>query len=183
MATTRAESRVESAVAKIEKIGEDVGVLSGAISLKETAKYYEDEADAQKKNADNLRNLTVLIALGAVAMGVWAVVQDASDTSTLIAKLAVSAVLGTLATYTATQSGKHRRREARARDLQLQLTAFSPFIAPLHDEVKQLERVRMTRRTFGRIESAQAEEDDTGPTAMSLVRRVLRGEAEPNETT
>jgi hypothetical protein len=120
-----------------------------------------------------------VVALGAVAMGVWAVVHHADDTNTLAAKLGVSLVLGGLAAYTAAQSGKHRRREERARDLQLQLTAFSPFTAPLDPELQQLERVRMTRRTFGTIDTAQAEEDDTGPSAMALVNRVLRRQNEP----
>jgi len=174
-----AQARVDESVAKVEEVAKDVGVLAGNISLKETANYYEEEAGDQRSTADLLRWLTVVIALGAVAIGVWAVVMDASDTNTLLAKLAVSAVLGGLATYTAAQSGKHRRREVRAKDLQLQLTAFSPFIAPLHEDLQQAERVRMTRRTFGSTGVEDDDDEEFGPNFLAAIRRILRGEAEP----
>jgi hypothetical protein len=112
-------------------------------------------------------------------MGIWAVARDASDTNTLVAKLAVSAVLGGLATYTAAQSGKHRRREVRAKDLQLQLTAFSPFIAPLHEDLQQAERVRMTRRTFGSTGVEAEDDEEFGPNFLGAIRGTLRGEPEP----
>jgi hypothetical protein len=62
-------------------------------------------------------------------MAVFAVVHHVNDNSAVIAKLGVSAVFGGLATYTARQSGRHRKKEEeRARNLQLELTAFAPFI-------------------------------------------------------
>jgi hypothetical protein len=175
-----AKARVDESAAQVEEVAKAVGVLAGTISLKETANYYEEEAKDQRSTADLLRRLTVVIALGAVAAGIWAVARDASDTNTLLAKLAVSAVLGGLATYTAAQSGKHRRREARAKDLQLQLTAFSPFIAPLHEDLQQAERVRMTRRTFGSTGLEDDDEEEYGPNFLAAIRRILRGEPEPS---
>ncbi|MGH3137501.1 MAG: hypothetical protein ACRDPV_13525 [Gaiellaceae bacterium] len=179
---TQADTRVAEKVRNVEAIADDVGVLAGKITLKETAEYYKDEAKDQKSAADRFRWLTVVVALAAVAIGVWAVVSNASKTNTLVAKLGVSLVLGALAGYTASQSGKHRRREARAKDLQLQLTAFSPFTAPLNDELQQAERIRMTRKTFGaRSDGAEDDEDDFGPNFLGAVRRVIRGEPEPDE--
>lgn len=176
-----ADTEVAASAAKVREIADDVGVLAGAITLKETAKHYEGEADLQREAADRLRAWTVLIALGAVAIGVWAVVWDASDTNTLVAKIAVSAVLGALAAYTAAQSSKHRRREVRARDLQLQLTAFSPFIAPLHEDLQQLERIRMTRKTFGAQVGTDADEDDYGPNFLGMIRNILSEEPQSVE--
>jgi hypothetical protein len=179
---TDADTRVTTRVAEVEKIASDVGVLAGAISLKETASYCEEEANAQRTAANWLRGLTVLVACGAVAAGVWAVLRHAGDTHTLIAKLAVSGVLGGLATYTATQSGRHRAREVRAKDLQLQLTAFSPFIAPLAPELQQLERVRMTRHTFGIAIGGDVEDEEYGPTFLNAIRALLSGKSDDTET-
>ena len=177
-----AERRAHAAVGKVEKIAEDVGVLAGAISLKETAKYYEDEADAQKKNADWLRILTVVVALGAVAMGVWR---------------SFRALMTPIASPRSSQCQRYSAalRHTRPRSLasivggRRRLGAFnsnSRHLAHLQPrlirKLQQLERVRMTRRTFGAIDTAQGEEDDTGPGALSLVNRVLRREPEPEES-
>jgi hypothetical protein len=185
--TTAANERIEAEAAKIEKVGEDVSILSSAIALKVTADRYGEEADAQATVANRLRIAAMFITIFAVAAAIWAVARNADDTHSLIAKLAVSSAIGALATYVAAQSSKHRRREARARELQLQLAAFSPFIAPLESDLQQLERVRMARRTFGVWDTAGAEhpddEDDLGPTALGMVKDILlrsrKGEATP----
>jgi len=52
------------------------------------------------------------------------------------------------------------RQEERARSLQLELTAFAPFIEPLDDGLKELERVLMTRKTFGHIAALPDDDDD-----------------------
>jgi hypothetical protein len=173
-----ADEAVRKEVAKIETVAKDVGVLSSAIALKITADRYGDEADSQARIADWLRVGTVFVTLLAASAAVWAVERNSDDTHALVAKLAVSSALGALATYIATQSSRHRRREARSRELQLQLSAFSPFIAPLDPELQQLERVRMTRRTFGVWDTAATahpdDDDDLGPTALGLVREILQ---------
>jgi hypothetical protein len=117
-------------------------------------------------------------------MAVFAVVHHVNDNSAVIAKLGVSAVFGGLATYTARQSGRHRKKEEeRARNLQLELTAFAPFIEPLDDDIKELERVLMTRKTFGNI-AALPEADDAdhqyGPLAPVLDVIQKRLAARPN---
>ncbi|GIU95787.1 MAG: hypothetical protein KatS3mg012_2244 [Gaiellaceae bacterium] len=118
-----------------------------------------------------MRLLTIALALGAVAVGLYAVFVGDQEAEALVAKLAVSAVLGGLATYTASQSGRHRHREERARALQLELTAFAPFIEPLDPAQKEEERVIMTRRTFGRAISPETPADEPGPSPVSLLLR------------
>lgn len=61
----------------------------------------------------------------------------------------------------------------------LQLTAFSPFIAPLHKDLQQAERVRMTRRTFGSTGVDEDDDEEFGPTFLAGIRGILRGEPEP----
>jgi hypothetical protein len=61
--------------------------------------------------------------------------------------------------------------------LQLELTAFSPFIEPLTAEQKEEERVRMARKTFGHT---PADDDAMGPTPLSLLmqRRAKKDDVE-----
>ena len=90
---------------------------------------------------------------------------------TFAGKLALSLILGGIATYAARQSSYHRRREHHARDLQLELTAFSPFIEPLAADQQEEERVIMTRKTFGKTTAAPAPDEEPGPTPLSFALR------------
>jgi hypothetical protein len=120
--------------------------------------------------ADWLRLFTILLGLGAVGLAVWAALRHGDTSQAVATKLAVALLLAGVAGYTARQSGRHRNREEHARALQLELTAFSPFIEPLEPEQREEERVRMTRRTFGNLSAVQPEEEQ-GPTALSLLMR------------
>jgi len=147
----RVGQEVDERVAEIRRMEDESSKLVGAIGLAGTSERYGVEAVAQKQVADKLRNFTVGLALGAVAMAVFAVVHNPEDAHATAAKLGVSVVFGALAAYTARQSGRHRTREERARNLQLELTAFAPFIELLPEDQQEFERVLMTRKTFGNI--------------------------------
>lgn len=103
--------------------------------------------------------------------------QCSPRAETFTGKLALSIILGGIATYAARQSANHRRREERARDLQLELTAFAPFIEPLSAEQQEEERVIMTRKTFGKTTTAEKQAEEPGPTALSLLLRRKAEEA------
>lgn len=158
--TNEYTAELDARMTEIRRMEEESSGLVHSIGLGGTAERHGDEAKAQKAVADTFRWITVLFALGAVGMAVFAVVHHVNDHSVVLAKLAVSAVLGGLATYTAKQSGRHRMREERARNLQLELTAFAPFIEPLDDDLKELERVVMTRKTFGNITALPEDDSD-----------------------
>lgn len=177
-----AKSDVDERMGEIRRMEEESSGLVHSIGLGGTAERYGDEAEEQKGVADNYRRLTVVLALGAVGMAIFAVVHQVEDTSAVLAKLGVSLVFGALATYTARQSGRHRIREERARNLQLELTAFAPFIEPLDDDQKELERVLMARKTFGNIRALPDAEDDhhygpLGP-ALEKIKKTLDSTAE-----
>jgi hypothetical protein len=166
-----ARKEVESRVAEIRRMEEESAGLVGAIGLAGTAERYGEEVVQQRVAADRWRWATIVFALGAVGIGLYAVLAGDQEPEALIAKLAVSAVLGGLAAYTASQSGRHRRREERARALQLELTAFAPFIEPLDPAQREEERVLMTRRTFGRAINPEGSPEDPGPSPISFLLR------------
>jgi hypothetical protein len=177
-----ARAEVGERVAEIRRMEEESSGLVHSIGLGGTAERYGDEAKEQKKVADWYRIVTIALALGAVAMAIFAVVHQADETSAVLAKLGVSAVFGAVATYTARQSGRHQKREERAAALRLELTAFAPFIEPLDDDLKDLERVLMTRKTFGNIAALPEAGDEhrygpLGPALEAVQKRLtMRGE-------
>jgi len=176
----QAAHELEAHVAEIRRMAQESAQLVGAIGLAGTAERYGEEAAAQKRVADSWRYATVVLALLAVVGAIVAVLEKHPVAETFAGKLALSVILGGIATYAARQSSYHRHREQRARDLQLELTAFSPFIEPLSAEQQEEERVIMTRKTFGKISVAAAPEEEPGPHFLSfaLQRRKPRAVAE-----
>ncbi|HEV7566811.1 MAG TPA: hypothetical protein VGO31_12715 [Microbacteriaceae bacterium] len=182
----QAKVDVDARVSEIRRMEEESSGLVASIGLGGTAERYGDEAKDQKRVADTFRWITVVLALGAVAMAIFAVIHRVNDNSVVLAKLGVSAVLGGLAAYTARQSGRHRQREERARNLQLELTAFAPFIEPLPEPIKELERVLMTRKTFGNIAALPDGDDGShnygplGPVLDRVQKRLASGAINDN---
>lgn len=168
---------VEARVAEIRRMETESAQLVGAIGLAGTAERYGEEVKDQKHVADVWRRVTVVLALAAVIGVIVAVAEKHPVAETFAGKLTLSAILGGIATYAARQSAYHRRREQRARDLQLELTAFAPFIEPLSAEQQEEERVIMTRKTFGKTTTIEKHAEEPGPTPLSfLLRRKEREE-------
>lgn len=167
----RATTDVEQRVANIRRMETESAQLVGAIGLAGTAERYGEEVKDQKGVANLWRWITIATGLGAVGAVVFALAEKHPATETFTGKLALSLILGGIATYTARQSANHRRREERARDLQLELTAFAPFIEPLSAEQQEEERVIMTRKTFGKTNAAEQQAEEPGPTPLSFVLR------------
>lgn len=174
-----ADARVTEQVAEIERMADESGAVVGAIGLAGTADRFGEEVTAQKAVADIWRLVTIVLALSAVGAAIYAISGDDPDAETFVGKLALSVILGGLAAYTARQSARHRDREERARDLQLQLTAFSPFIEPLSEDQREEERVRMARKTFGGAGVA-IPPAESGPGPLSFI---LQARARSEEST
>jgi hypothetical protein len=166
-----AQEDVDKRVAEIQRMEAESAALVGAIGLAGTAERYGEEVDEQKRVADMWRRGTVVLALLAVVGVIVAVAEKHPVAETFAGKLALSIILGGIATYAARQSSYHRRREHHARDLQLELTAFSPFIEPLAADQQEEERVIMTRKTFGKTTAAPAPDEEPGPTPLSFALR------------
>lgn len=173
-----AQSDVEARVAEIRRMETESAQLVGAIGLAGTAERYREEVDDQKGVANFWRWVTVALALLAVGGVIVAVAEKHPVAETFAGKLALSAILGGIATYAARQSAYHRRREQRARDLQLELTAFAPFIEPLSAEQQEEERVIMTRKTFGKATAVEKHAEEPGPTPLSFLLRRKEREIE-----
>jgi hypothetical protein len=141
-----AEERVQDHLDEAERI-------VGAIATTGTIGGFQQEANRQKSTADLLRNLALGAAVVAAGIAIWGVIHHAtnsdSNATDLGAKALASFVIFGIAGYLATQSGKHRDREERARRRELELAAFGPFIDDLPEEKQQLLKENLAERIFG----------------------------------
>ncbi len=166
-----AANEVAERVSEIQRMEAESADLVGAIGLAGTAEGYGQEAREQRKAADSWRWGTVVFVSLAVAAIVVIVVTLGSDPKweTVVVKLSASVLFGGIAAYAASQSGRHRDREERARATELELAAFGPFIEPLIQEQREEERVRIARKTFGKVSAASpTTEDELGPLSLLL---------------
>jgi hypothetical protein len=174
----RAKHEVGERIGEIRRMEKESAQLVGAIGLAGTAERYAEEVKEQKSAADVWRRATVVLAVLAVFGALFAISDDDPATEVFVGKLALSLIFAGVATYAARQSATHRGREQRARDLQLELTAFSPFIEPLSPEQQEEERVIMTRKTFGKATTTVAHAEEPGPTPLSFLLRRKEREAD-----
>jgi hypothetical protein len=92
--------------------------------------------------------LGVLAAAVAITAVVASFLFDTNGASLIIAKFTAVALLLGIAGYAAGQSGQHRRREQRAKRLELELVAFGPFAEPLDPEGQLKVRKDFIERLF-----------------------------------
>jgi hypothetical protein len=177
----QAQDEVDERVAEIRRMEKESSQLVGAIGLAGTAERYSVEAKEQRKAANWFVFLAGLVAVLAVVAAARASFDEDQSNQVLIGKLTVSFILAGLSAYFARQAGRHRRREEYARSLQLDLTAFSPFIEPLSPEQQEEERVIMTRKTFGKTSPSSSSDDDSGPAPTSFLMQRRKKQLEAGE--
>jgi hypothetical protein len=124
--------------------------LVDLVATSSTAGAFGKEAKYQREQADRWRRIAISLGLVAAGVGIAAVIAsffvDASS-SVVVAKIAAVALLIGIAGYAAGQSGQHRRREQRAKRLELELVAFGPFSEPLEPE----EKLKVRKDFIGRL--------------------------------
>jgi hypothetical protein len=140
---TALKTEAEEVLTEVRQKRDEVVKLYGIIGDTGTAGAFAKEADHQKKAADLWRwiaicggILTIILAVGAV---LFAALSTEGSTASRLASLAVAAAAGGLTAYAARQSGHHRNREDESRRLELELTAFGPFMADVADPDKARE--------------------------------------------
>lgn len=158
------KTQAEEVLSEVREKRDEVVKLYGIIGDTGTAGAFAKEADNQKESADFWRwmamvggLITIALAAGAVA---FATLSDKASTVAHLASLAVAAGAGGLTAYAARQSGHHRDREDESRRLELELTAFGPFMHDLAEPDKA--REAYAERLF-----KGAERTPTGDTTIS----------------
>jgi hypothetical protein len=161
---------VESRRKKIESIYE--------IVFKEgTASAFSAEAEKERGQANIWRIVAIGFATAAVliaALTAFLSHPSGLDVEELIARLASAVAFGAIAAYAGQQSGRHRRREEDAKQLELDLTAIGPFVEEIdeakRDEVRQL---FVQRWMESRSRDYDAESDDVPALTAAQLAKVI----------
>ncbi|MTV26081.1 hypothetical protein FTX61_11775 [Nitriliruptoraceae bacterium ZYF776] len=186
---TDAESRLEEAEERLTERAEGVMAtlaehraesekMVTLIATSGTVDAYGKEAAAQMKQADFWRWAATVLSIVAGVVAVWSVTLAAAgdiEGAQVVSRVATAVILFGVAGYAATQSSQHRRREERARRLELELTAFTPFIASLPDEKQQAAREALVEKLFGQDPTAGTGSDQVALTddSVTLLSRLI----------
>lgn len=151
----------------LRSILEEAQRVANAIANTGTATAFGGDAQKERIQANAWRIAALVIGmLGAAFAGitlVWRPLESGSlSVGGALGRATVALVIGALATYAGRQSAEHRRREVRSRRLELELTAFGPFIEGLDQETKNRLRVEFVGRLFKGAEETDASDGSNG---------------------
>lgn len=145
------EGKAEQIIAVLDEQKKKATRLVELVTTGSTAGAFSAEAKDQKEQADRWRGYAVIGGALAAVVALIAVglsLVDGTNASLIITKIAAVTLLLGIAGYAAGQSGQHRRREQRAKRLELELVAFDPFTEPLGGEEKNAVRKDFIQRLF-----------------------------------
>jgi hypothetical protein len=163
---SEAETYVEALKAQVEESAELVSVFAAA----GTANAFSKEAKDQSGVADTWRKTAVVFAVGTVlaaASLLFGSKAESPNWELVIGKLSVAIALGGVAAYAASQSGRHRRREEDARQLELTIAAFGPFVRDLDEARRIASREKVVDAIFTREIGGGRGPTPTGSTTLS----------------
>jgi hypothetical protein len=169
------QTTTSSLIHEIEGYRDNAKEMIGLIAVSALAKGYEDDAKADEKRSGRMR-LGLYASLVAAIVVAFAAFKDADgatdfDLERYLGRSGISAILLALAGYLGRQSGVYRKRAEAARRLYRQLQAFGPYTEPLHHDIQQAVRTRMTERFFPADVPGDDHEDgaDRVPTIAEIV--------------
>jgi len=158
---TREREAADGVLLELRRILREAQDAANAVAAAGTASAWRGEANAQCRAADVWRYVAVGLGVLTAAMVLVLLVWRPAETGSLsvehvTSRLGFAVILGGVAAYAARQSGQHRQREQVARRLELELTAFPPFVEGLKN--KDELRCEYARRLFKGAESDDATE-------------------------
>jgi hypothetical protein len=166
-AAAQAESLITNAsdtIAELEKYRDDAAELVHAVGENTFARGFGDYATLEGRTAD-LWRLIAVVALGVVgALGVL-YLQTVGDAEFTFQGFWIRAVIiipfAFVAGYAASQSGRHRRNEVRARNLGLQLLALDPYLVLLDKEEADRKKLELAAHFFAPVMEDSHDKGDT----------------------
>jgi hypothetical protein len=169
-------ARADAHFAEMERILEETQRVANAVANTGTASAYGKDAVGERRSANFWRWAGIAFAVAAAIFAGITLIWKAPDPTGINyigtgGRLGVTLALGAIATYATKQSAQHRRREERSRQIELELTAFGPFIEGLDDDTKRQLRARYVLRLFRGYDAT---------TAAGTADEGLRGEASVN---
>lgn len=170
----------------LEEHKKSVELLVGNISTTSISGHFKEVADKKEKNVTLWHRLTVGGFAATIGFGVYAFIFSAgTEWTSLIAKLIVTAAIGSFTAYAARQVTKNEEQEKYNRQMEVELKTLNPYIAAFEDTDQIKLKGQLFPLIFGRAEVSQQATNKTlnspsnqlGPedmTALSSVIEVLK---------
>lgn len=169
------QTQAEEVLTEVRGKRDEVVKLYGIIGDTGTAGAFAKEADNQKEDADFWRWVAIGGGILTIGLALAAVVFAAKDPhgslTSHLAALLVAAAAGGLTAYAARQSGHHRDREDESRRLELELTAFGPFMHDIAEPDKA--REAYAERLFKGAERTPTGEPTIGKDQVTLIQTLV----------
>ena len=175
--TEKTSSLIENIESQKNKAGELLNIIANTGMVG----GFQKEADSEKKSYIIWSVFAVLCFIGLILFAIWAF-SGAEENGVNIAmvgsRIFAATAFGILAAYAARQADKHRKAERRNRRLQLEIAAIGPYLNDLPDEMQYEVRREIADRVFGRIESAEGDQESVPATSLyDLLKRAIDGMA------
>jgi hypothetical protein len=173
-------SEAQETLDRLERIRAQAQDVANAVANTGTATAYGSEARVQRRAANIWRFIAVgfgvLAALSVLITLEWSPGGQSLSVPSVAGRLAFAVILAGVASYAVSQSSDHRRREQHARRLELELTAFTPFIENLNEQDREEVRKAFVDRLFKGAEysdASHAEDSVLSGDQISLLARVV----------
>lgn len=170
----------------LEEHKKSVELLVGNISTTSISGHFKEVADKKEKSVTLWHRLTVGGFATTISFGVYAFIfSEGTEWTSLIAKLIVTAAIGSFTAYAARQVTKNEEQEKYNRQMEVELKTLNPYIAAFEDTDQIKLKGQLFPLIFGRAEVSQQTTNKTlnsssnqlGPedmTALSSVIEVLK---------
>lgn len=170
----------------LEEHKKSVELLVGNISTTSISGHFKEVADKKEKNVTLWHRLTVGGFAATIGFGIYAFIfSEGTEWTSLIAKLIVTAAIGSFTAYAARQVTKNEEQEKYNRQMEVELKTLNPYIAAFEDTDQIKLKEQLFPLIFGRAEVNQQAIDKTlnspsnqlspqDMTALSSVIEVLK---------
>jgi len=156
---------------------EEVKRIFNVIGNVAVAGDYKNVADAERRSANLLRAIALLLMGSMIVIAVITFCQSLFhpevDWRLFGFRLATCIILAFPAVYAAQESSKHRQREKTNRKLHLELAAIDAYLALLPDLQKNELKGKLTEKFFGQPEILEKEDDISKHALLDLLKTVV----------
>jgi hypothetical protein len=157
--------------ARLEELKAEAEEMTGFMASATLASASQRAARMEMLQAHVFRVLAVAALAGAVAWGIFHVVNE-HDASALAAKGGVGLAILALAGYCARESSQHRKEARRLRERELQLSTIDAYFSELEPAARAERKAELAARFFTGA-SLQEEKHEADPAPFAVPITVL----------
>ncbi|GMB09535.1 hypothetical protein B1no1_22450 [Thermolongibacillus altinsuensis] len=144
----------------LESHKKSVEELVGIISTSSISGHFKEVADYKRKLANRWQIGTILSFLLTIGFGFYTFIieKDSIDWPGLVARIVVTAALGSLTAYAAKQAAYNEAEERKNRKMEVELKTLNPYLASFSPEDQIKLKQQLFPLIFGKEEVAVSQE-------------------------